>query len=84
MLVIIVVVVVAAATAIIQFNRYLLTCRLNSTIANYKARTRTQIQHKNNTNTQKRNIKQKKTTTNIPTIRKQQCKLSSGTKKHIL
>jgi hypothetical protein len=30
----------------IQFNRYLLTCRLNSTSANYKASTKAQIEYK--------------------------------------
>jgi hypothetical protein len=37
---------------LIQFNRYLLTCRLNSTSPYYKASTKTQIEHKNSTNTE--------------------------------
>jgi hypothetical protein len=37
----------------IQFIEYLLKCRLNSTIANYKSSTKTQIKHKHSTNTQK-------------------------------
>jgi hypothetical protein len=39
---------------------YLLTCRLNSRSANYKASTKTEIKHKNSTNTQKQNTKQAK------------------------
>jgi len=31
----------------VQSNRYLLTCRVNCTSVNYKAGTKTQIQHKN-------------------------------------
>jgi hypothetical protein len=42
----------------IQFSGCLLTCRLNSTSAYYKASTKTKIQHKNSTNTQKQNTKQ--------------------------
>jgi len=42
---------------------FLLTRRLNSTCAYYKARTKTQIKHENSTNTEKHNTK--------PTIHKQ-------------
>jgi len=38
----------------VQFNSYLLTCRLNITTAYYKARTKTEIQQK-----QYKNIKTK-------------------------
>ena len=38
---------------IITINKHLLTWRLNSTSANYKASTKTQIQNKTSTNTQK-------------------------------
>jgi hypothetical protein len=41
----------------VQFNRYLLTCRLSSTSDNYKGSTKTQMQHKNSTNTQKQSTK---------------------------
>jgi hypothetical protein len=41
----------------IQFNGYLLTCRLNSSSANYKASTKAQIKHKNNTNTRDKTLK---------------------------
>jgi hypothetical protein len=41
---------------IIIINRYLLTCRLNSKNAYYKASTKTQIQHKNNTNNTKQTL----------------------------
>jgi hypothetical protein len=43
----------------IQFNGCFLTRRRNS--AYYVASTKTQIRHKNNTNTQKQNYKQKQT-----------------------
>jgi hypothetical protein len=39
----------------IQFNGYLLTRRLKSTSAYYKASTKAEIEHKNGTNTQKQN-----------------------------
>ena len=42
---------------IIQFNGYLLTCRLNSTHANYKASTKTRIKQKNSRNTQDKTLK---------------------------
>jgi hypothetical protein len=53
-----------AATGIVndsfQFSGYLLTYRLNSRSVYYKASTKTQIKHKNNTDTQKENTKQTK------------------------
>jgi hypothetical protein len=44
----------------VKFNGCLLKCRLNNTRAYYKASTKTQILHKNCTNTQKQNTKQTK------------------------
>jgi len=44
----------------IQFNGYLLTCRLNSTSVYCIVSTKTQIKHKNSTSTQKDNTKQTK------------------------
>ena len=41
----------------VQFSGYLLTCRLNSTSAYYRTSAKTQIKHKNSTNTQKQNTK---------------------------
>ena len=43
-----------------QFSVYLLMFRLTSTCANYKGRTETQIQKKNNANKQKRSTEQGK------------------------
>ena len=43
----------------IQCTGYLLTCRLNSTSVCYKANAKTQIKHKNSTNTQRQSTKQK-------------------------
>ena len=43
-----------------KFNGYLLTCRLNSTSVYYKASAKTQIKHKNSTNTQRQSTKQKR------------------------
>ena len=42
---------------IIIIIQWVLTCRLNSTSAYYKANIKTQIQHKNGTNTQKQSTK---------------------------
>ena len=41
----------------VQFSGYLLMCRLNSTSAYYTTSAKTQIKHKNSTNTQKQNTK---------------------------
>jgi hypothetical protein len=59
--------------ASVQFNGYLLTCRLNSTSAYYKASTRTQIKH-NSTNTQKQNTNRTKK------LQKKEYKRSIGAK----
>ena len=61
-----------------QVNGYVLTCRLNSSNAYYKASTKTKIKHKNSTNTQKQNTKQKQH------CRKKQYKRSMGQKPYTL
>jgi hypothetical protein len=47
----------------LQLNGYLLTCRLNSIGAYYKASTKTQIKHKYSTNTKTKQNKQTKNNT---------------------
>jgi predicted Holliday junction resolvase-like endonuclease len=57
---ILILIILTLIVIIIQFHGYVLTCRLNSSNAYYKASTKTQIKHKNSTNTQKQNTKQTK------------------------
>jgi sortase (surface protein transpeptidase) len=70
MMIIIIIIII-----IIQVNGYLLSCRLNSTSANYKASTRTQIKQDNSTNIQKQNTKQTK--------QKQHCRKKKQYKRRI-
>ena len=53
-------VVLLAAAVSIQFSMCSLTCRLSFTSTNYEASTRTKLQQRNDTNTQRQNTKQTK------------------------
>jgi hypothetical protein len=67
-----------------QFSGYLLTCRLNSTSASYKASTKTQIKHKNSKNTQDQTLKKQNKTKQIcsKTIKRSTGQKSSTLTKH--